>query len=165
MELLTQKISVRLRLRTMLLDHLILCFVAGAPFLVYEMTTPIHKLKGTTISWFVVPMFAVYFCKDCINGRSPAKRILNIAVVDYRTNVSASPFQSLVRNLFIVIWPVEVIVALFDQERRIGDRVAGTKLKYYDSSTSVRVNIAAISACVLIASVFSYFLIWIMDKI
>jgi uncharacterized RDD family membrane protein YckC len=149
----------------MLLDHLILCFVAGAPFLVYELTTPIDKLKGTTISWFIVPMFAVYFCKDCINGRSPAKRILNIAVVDYRTNASASSFQSLVRNLFIVIWPVEVIVALFDQERRIGDRVAGTKLKYYNSSTTVRVNIAALLACILIAFVFSYFLIWTINKL
>jgi len=148
----------------MLLDHLTLCFTAGVPFLVYELTTPIDKLKGTTITWFLVPMFAIYFCKDCINGRSPAKRILNIAVVDYRTNASASAFQSLVRNLFIVIWPVEVIVALFDQERRIGDRVAGTKIRYYNSSNPVRVNIATLSACVLIASVFSYFLIWALDK-
>ena len=159
-----QKISVGLRIRTMLLDHLIMSFVAGAPFIVYETTTPIDKLRGTTITCFLVPMFAVYFCKDCINGRSPAKRLLNIAVLDCRTNASASAFQSLVRNLFIVIWPVEVIVALFDQERRIGDRVAGTKLKYYNPTTPVRVNIAILSACVLIASVFSYFLIWTMNK-
>jgi uncharacterized RDD family membrane protein YckC len=164
MELFTPKISVGLRLRTMLLDHVIICFVAGAPFLVYELTTPLDKLKAITISWLLIPMFTVYFCKDCINGRSPAKRILNLAVVDYRTNAAASPLQSLVRNLFILIWPLELIVALFDQERRIGDRVAGTKLKYYNSSAGVRVNIGALSVCVLIATVISYFLIWIMNK-
>ena len=165
MELSTAKISAGFRLRTMLIDHITMCFVGCAPFLIYRLSTPVEDLVGTTMSWLLIPGWAAYFCKDCINGRSPAKRMLKLAVTDYRTNATASPLQSLIRNIFIIIWPIEVIVALFDQQRRIGDRVAGTKLQYYKSSTKTSINIAALLLCFLIASVISYFLIWTLDKI
>jgi uncharacterized RDD family membrane protein YckC len=75
---------------------------------------------------------ALYFCKDIINGRSIAKRILNLQVVDNTTERVASPLQCFVRNLFCALWMIEVIVAMTNRSRRLGDRVAGTKLVNYD---------------------------------
>jgi hypothetical protein len=78
--------------------------------------------------------FAIYFCKDIINGRSIAKRILKLQLVNNSTGEIASPIRCLVRNIFCIIWPIEVIVSMITPSRRIGDRVAGTKLVFYDPS-------------------------------
>jgi len=76
--------------------------------------------------------FALYFCKDIINGRSIAKRISKLQVVDNKTGQVATPLQCLVRNIFCVLWPIEVIIAMTNTSRRFGDRVARTKLVPYD---------------------------------
>lgn len=76
--------------------------------------------------------FVLYFCKDIINGRSIAKRILKLQVVDNRTGQVATPLQSLIRNIFCILWPIEVFVAISNTSRRLGDRVAGTKLVPFD---------------------------------
>jgi hypothetical protein len=106
---------------------------------------------------FALLGFAVFFCKDCINGRSPAKRILKLQVVDNVTGTAASPLQCFVRDLFMIIWPIEGIVALINPERRIGDRVAGTKLVVFDPVvTQPETNVAK----VLIALLLGYGLIY-----
>jgi uncharacterized RDD family membrane protein YckC len=78
--------------------------------------------------------FALYFCKDIVNARSIAKRILKLQVVDNKTGQVATPLQCFVRNIFCIIWIIEVIVAMTNTNRRIGDRVVGTKLVHYDPS-------------------------------
>ena len=75
-----------------------------------------------------------FFCKDCINGRSIAKRVLKLQIIDNKTGESASALKCFIRNIFIIIWPVEGIVALINPSRRIGDYVAGTKLVPFDPS-------------------------------
>lgn len=49
-------------------------------------------------------------------------------VVDNLNGQIASPMRCFIRNIFIIIWPLEVIVALINPSRRLGDIVAGTKL-------------------------------------
>jgi uncharacterized RDD family membrane protein YckC len=66
--------------------------------------------------------------KDFFQGRSVAKRMLGYQLVDTSTNAIASDLQCCVRNLTLLIWPIEVIVALFYHKRRIGDLLAGTQL-------------------------------------
>jgi uncharacterized RDD family membrane protein YckC len=124
------KIPVRLRLGTMLLDHAIICFTClPAIFLLKTLIYP--GIEGNrTSELFILPVFVIYFCKDCIQGRSLAKRMLKLSIVDHSSNVVATPVQSVIRNLLIVVWPIEVLVACFNQERRIGDHLAGTKLTY-----------------------------------
>jgi hypothetical protein len=79
--------------------------------------------------------FAVYLCKDAINGRSPGKRILKLQIIDNATGKAASPVKCFVRNIFIILWPIEAIVALINPSRRIGDLVAGTKLIPFNPTT------------------------------
>ena len=96
--------------------------------------------------------FALYFCKDIINGRSIAKRILRLQVVDNVTGRVATPLQSFVRNIFCVLWPIEVIIAITNTSKRLGDRVAGTKLVPYDPTLEQpRINIPKILLPVIIS--------------
>jgi uncharacterized RDD family membrane protein YckC len=137
------KIDAGTRLGTMLLDHIFMTMIAmvffipemisnfsGAFDISHEQTAP-SFLTGPFV-YIGLLGFAIYLCKDCINGRSVAKRILKLQVVDNLTGKVASPIKCFVRNIFCFLWPIEVIVALTNTSRRIGDRIAGTKLVYFD---------------------------------
>jgi hypothetical protein len=151
------RITVRLRLGSMLLDHAIICFTClPAVYLFQNLIYPdIQKLSIS--EYLMFPVFVIYFCKDCVHGRSIAKRILKLSVVDYSSNVEASPIQSVIRNLSVIFWPIEVLVSFFNQERRIGDRLANTKLTYsYNPNIIVRkTNIWEMVAAISIAILFT----------
>lgn len=140
-----KNVNAGIRLGSMILDHFIMTMIA----MLFFIPTMIKTFSGAfTISHeqnvddgFSGPLlyiglfgFALYFCKDCINGRSIAKRILKLQVVDNKTEQVASPLKCFVRNIFCIIWPVEVIVTLINPNRRIGDQVAGTKVVFYEPS-------------------------------
>src|SRR5690625_3410160 len=78
--------------------------------------------SGIGILFFLFILgFTVYFNKDIFNGRSPAKRILKMQVIDIKTGQAASPLKCLIRNLTIPIWPMEIIFVLINPKRRLGD--------------------------------------------
>lgn len=136
-------ISVGTRLAAMLLDHVFMTIIAMVFFLpsmiagfadafkVSHEPSGFNFMEGP-LKYIGLFGFALYFCKDIVNGRSIAKRILKLQVVDNKTGQVASPLQCYVRNIFCVLWPIEVIVAMINTSRRLGDRVAGTKLVYYN---------------------------------
>lgn len=138
-------INVGTRLAAMLLDHFFMTFIAVAfllPTMISDMfgnLTPTHEptdfsFWGGSTMYLGMFGFALYFCKDIINGRSIAKRILKLQVVDNKTGQVASPLQCFVRNIFCIIWPIEVIAAMTNTNRRLGDRIADTRLVYYDTT-------------------------------
>ena len=127
----------------MLLDHILMTFIAMVFFLpimisgfsdIFKVTheqTVFPLLEGP-LTYIGVFGIALYFCKDSINGRSIAKRILKLQVVDNKTGRVATPLQCFVRNLFCALWIIEVIVVLTNTSRRLGDSIAGTKLVHYE---------------------------------
>ena len=132
------KTNAGTRIGSMLLDHIVMTFIAMIfflPIMVSGFTTAFqvnHEQSspdffGATI-YIVLIGFAIYFCKDSFNGRSIAKRALKLQVIENKTGKVASPIKCFVRNIFIIIWPIEVVVTLINPSRRIGDLVAGTKV-------------------------------------
>lgn len=67
----------------------------------------------------------IYF-KDIVHGQSFGKKLLKIKVVDYNGN-TPSIFKLILRNITIMIWPVEVLLLLLEKEK-LGDRIAKTKI-------------------------------------
>jgi uncharacterized RDD family membrane protein YckC len=128
------------RIGTMLLDHFAMTFVVmifAAPGMVYDIMqtfgNPDAQPKLFLGNYYLnIFAFSLYFNKDIYLGRSIAKRALKLQVVDIKTNKPANPLKCFVRNLTIVLWPIEVIVGLINNERRIGDFIAGTKLTTFD---------------------------------
>ena len=149
----------------MLLDHIFMCVVMGfvsGPFLVISIlrmsdnpSADINPFSDGFLYLFEIG-FALYFCKDCIAGRSLAKRILKLQILNHNTGNVASPVRCVIRNLFCVLWPVEVIFALINPARRIGDFVAGTTVAYFDAATIVqsKLNVVQIVVSFLIAYAF-----------
>jgi uncharacterized RDD family membrane protein YckC len=135
------KLNSGTRLGTMLLDHIIMIFVIMiliAPGMVYDIVQTFGDSNAQPKLflgnyYLNILGFSLYFNKDIYQGRSPAKRILKLQIVDIKTNRQANPLRCLVRNITIVLWPIEVIVGLINNERRIGDFIARTKLTTYDT--------------------------------
>jgi uncharacterized RDD family membrane protein YckC len=168
-------ISRTTRMATMLVDHFIMSLIAvvfGLPLFTLELFT---DLKGTSTLGFADSMgpleyisyvgIAFYFCKDCINGRSIAKRLFRFQVVNNTTGETASPLRCLVRNLFIIIWPVEVVVSLLNTKRRLGDLVAGTRLAVYQPKTETELKTGQIALSLIIAYAFMMSLIFVFYNI
>ncbi len=158
-----KKIDTGERLGAMILDHGSMSFISMAFSIPWAVSFFANVFKssedGPNLNFMAGPWgyltmlgFALYFCKDCINGRSIAKRLLKLQVVDNATGQVATPLQCFVRDIFIVIWPIEGIVALINTSRRLGDRVAGTKLVVFDPNLNQpKINIIKILIPVALA--------------
>jgi uncharacterized RDD family membrane protein YckC len=75
-----------------------------------------------------VPCVIFLLAKDTIKGKSFGKLMQGLMVRDYKDNNKIPSFIRLfVRNIFLVILPVEILFLLFQKEkRRLGDIVANT---------------------------------------
>lgn len=92
-------------------------------------------LNENQLSFFMIkilPMmflgFLLYFAKDSIKGISPGKWIMGIMVRDENNSTKVPSIGRLfVRNLFLIIWPVEfIILASSPEKKRLGDKTAKT---------------------------------------
>ena len=128
------KPKLGVRLGSMLLDHFIMSFIIMIPVLPHTLMNASNQgREGTQPEWFqflFLGLMFLYFLKDSFKGKSPAKRVLKLQVVDNKTGLPASVGQCFVRNILIVLWPVEVLVTFFNTQRRLGDYLAGTKVIY-----------------------------------
>lgn len=131
-----QEIKAGARIGAMLLDHIVMCFII-AIMAMPVMSIDFNKSLNNTldpsggIDWTLMVMIfgmSLYFNKDIIQGKSLAKRALKQEVINNKTREVASPIKCLIRNITIVLWPIEVIAVLINPSRRIGDFIAGTKI-------------------------------------
>lgn len=76
----------------------------------------------------LLPGFFLYFGKESIQGISPGKWVMGIMVRDLENREKVPSFgRLLVRNLFVIIWPIEFLVlATNERKQRLGDQVAKT---------------------------------------
>jgi uncharacterized RDD family membrane protein YckC len=129
------KPRLAVRLGSMLLDHFIMCLALLVPILALTLVNASIEgqrdlQQSAGYQFLFLGLMFVYFLKDSFKGRSPAKRILKLQVVDNKTNLPASVGKCFVRNILIILWPVEVLVSFFNTQRRLGDYLAGTKVIY-----------------------------------
>lgn len=117
------------RITSMLLDHMIVCFIILPPIIIFTLfinkTVPSMK---TTIDLFSISLIIlVYFNKDFFRAKSAAKRLLGYQIIDVKTRKNASELQCFLRNLTILFaWPLEVVICFIYPRRRIGDFIANT---------------------------------------
>lgn len=165
---------------SMLIDHIAMCFIAAImllPVMLLDMLIQSNNenyssmfgeydfFSGSDLGngkYLFLLAVAFYFCKDSVNGRSIAKRLLKLKVVNNNTELNASPIQCLIRNLFCIVWPIELIVTLFSPHRRIGDFIANTKV-VQDNITNTEPKQKLIN--VVLALFLAYSAVLMADKL
>lgn len=131
-----QRINRWTRLGSIILDYLIMLIILCVFALPGIVMFNNHQNDTSVILSAVFIYFgvAIVLSKDSIMGQSIAKRILHFQIVRSKTNKIANSFRCIIRNIFVIIWPIEILVTIFSPSRRIGDIVAGTKLIYGEDS-------------------------------
>lgn len=86
-------------------------------------------------------VLALFYCRDCITGQSIGHRIMGICVI-YKAH-PVSSWRALIRNLFLLIWPIELIFFIFNNQKRLGDMVAHT-LVFSSPGIAVHIRISGL---------------------
>lgn len=125
----------------MLLDHFFMTFILLIPMwaiIFYSASgTTLPGQLGAGFQFLFLAALVIYMLKDSFSGKSIAKRILKLQVVDNKAELPATAIQCFVRNILLILWPVEVIFTFFNPQRRIGDFLAGTKVVNSQYKTQV----------------------------
>ena len=122
----------------MLLDHTIMCFIILPPLIIISLILisdqPFKNHPIETGAFYL--MILVYLNKDFVQGKSIAKRILGLKIVDRKTGQSASELRCFLRNMTVPIWPVEILTTLFSKNRRIGDFIVNTRIEIAEKESA-----------------------------
>ena len=124
--------SRKRRIVAFILDHFILTFLIVSLIFVFLGPSYLDNIDSektfSTILFAIIFGFGIYFSKDSFKGISPGKWIMGIMVRDENNRNNIPSFgRLLLRNVFIIIWPIEfIILALSDNKKRIGDLIAKT---------------------------------------
>ena len=123
------------RLIAFIIDILLIVIIMGALFVMIQpIKSPILLQLLSSL------MLTSLFCKDSINGQSAGKRIMKIQVVDKNSNRNVSNTRSIMRNIFVIFWSIEVLVLFISREKRLGDYAVKTKVIYNNEVGKVQFN-------------------------
>ena len=161
--------NIGIRLASMILDHFILTF--GIVFIAFLLVGIGYLIIGNPSEsdlpewlviipiFFALMIFSIYFNKDAIKGKSPAKRILGLVIVDNKTGEIANPIKAVLRNTTMILWPIEVVFTIFSPERRIGDYIAGTKVINDDKTLNAELKIGQIAIALILGIIYLFLIL------
>lgn len=162
------QLSALHRFAAMLIDQIsmsmvvALFFIPAALHLGPQVAVEEGEIGAGGIGWLQLLGFALYFCKDVFNGRSLAKRMLKLQVLDVKTDEPADPVKTVVRNFLCFVWPIEVIAIIINPSRRMGDWLAGTRVVKMDSkNTEHEISYLRIGLAFMAALAFVLLLAWL----
>ena|ERR1700744_1558337 len=100
----------------------------------------------------------LFYCKDCIGAQSIGKRVYKLQVYTTKTDNPAGPLRCLLRNLMLILLPIEIAMILIYPSRRLGDILAGTKLSVKaDVEKDTSLNYLQVITSVVISYFFMLF--------
>ena len=85
--------------------------------------------EGMILQISILIFFMYLFFKDALGGQSIGKRVMRIAVIGIASRRPCNLFQSLIRNLSIIVFSVlDILMIVGNDKLRLGDRLAGTRV-------------------------------------
>lgn len=137
------------RIGAFITDHIIITIISMIPFIMnFNKLIEEENSLFLNLSLTMAIGISLYIFKDVLWGRSIGKVIFGIYVKDYQ-NLERIPsvHRLILRNVLIVIWPIEFIVMLINKEnRRLGDKIARTEIIGYSGKIVLRVIIIGVLA-------------------
>ncbi len=155
----------RRRLTAFFIDHFTITFLMVATVFVSIGPNYLDD-EGTSKMLSVMPVvmvigFALYFAKDSFRGISLGRWIMGIMVRDANNPEQVPSFGKLfVRNLFLILWPVELIVFIVDSnKKRLGDKVSNTVVVENPEKSDRSARILALIGVLVVYAAFVFFFI------
>ncbi|MGL1888410.1 MAG: RDD family protein [Reichenbachiella sp.] len=149
------KASVSDRATAFIIDHILITFIWGmSTFLIAGSDIYKEDFDQTILrnSMFAtIPLFfALYFCKDFMNGISPGRWLTGIMVRTDDACELPSRRRLFIRNLYLTIWPIEyVVLSASDEGKRWGDEKVNTVVVDNPSKAKRVYRVSAIAIAAL----------------
>jgi len=156
------KSSRKRRIAAFLIDHFVITFLIVTILFLFFGEDLINGNNRRQIIPILlsalIPGFILYFAKDSYQGISIGKWIMGIMVRDENCLNKVPTFGRLfLRNLFLIIWPIEfIILAINEQKKRLGDKVAKTVVLRNPIKYSKASRIMALISVVMLFFVFVF---------
>lgn len=128
----TKSIKYR-RLKSITVDICILCVIGVITSIPYLLCKKLELLYFFNFEMSL--LYSLFFCKDIFGSQSIGKRIFKLKVIntkidkndDMVNTLELSSIRLILRNLFIYIWPIEIIL-IISKTKRLGDLIVKTKV-------------------------------------
>lgn len=108
-------------------------------------------------------LFTIFLNKDLYFGRSLGKRFTGLRVFSAKSGQTANPIRCAIRNLFSLLWPLEGIILIFSPESRIGDLIAGTRVKESGEVENGKFQVSLAIGSIVVSFVVVYALFKFID--
>jgi uncharacterized RDD family membrane protein YckC len=113
-----------------IIQSILMSFFIMKPLI--EQQIEVNQVMILNLQITLISMSYLIF-RDIFGKRSIGKRFLKLKIVDIKTNDTANFMSRLLRNITWLLGPVEIIV-LLASGKRIGDKIAKTKIEVDDQS-------------------------------
>ena len=149
------------RIKSALVDLFTLIVVMMISSSVEEIIITQTVIKTNFVS---IVAFSLFLNKD-INGKSIGKFFTGFSVLSIKTGLPANPIQCALRNLFVLLWPIEVVFLWLSPERRLGDIVAGTRISNSTETANWSTSRYVQSIASLLGSIIlTYYIFTLIDS-
>ncbi|MDU1903371.1 MAG: RDD family protein [Dysgonomonas sp.] len=124
---------------------------------VYTMTLEMFSALSVIIFPLTIGLgisYTYFLCKDIIGGQSIGKRIQKFQLV----RLDGSPVsytRMIIRNVFIIIWPVELVMYFMNSGQRLGDILCKTTVVAATEENKQITDIRKVIVCIIAVSIFS----------
>lgn len=80
------------------------------------------------MSFALALIYSFLFCKDVNGGRSIGKQRTGLCILSEKSDSAPSVIRLILRNVFYILWPIEIILFFCNSGKRLGDLVMQTKV-------------------------------------
>jgi len=112
------------RIEAFVIDVIVLMIVSSPFFL-------ISVWLNNSMLWMSFALALIYsflFCKDVSGGRSFGKQKAGLCILSEKSELIPSTTRLILRNIFYILWPIEIILFFCNSGKRLGDLIMRTKV-------------------------------------
>lgn len=147
---------VNKRIEAFVIDIIVLFIASSLIFLISVFLT-------NSILWMSFAMAIIYsflFCKDVNDGKSLGKRKVGLCILSEKSESVPSTIRLVLRNIFYILWPIELVLFFCNSGKRLGDLVMRTKVVLCNKEPDVTFGLTRKYICSILITTFILFIIF-----
>ena len=148
------------RIEAFVIDSIVLIIMSSSFFL-------ISVWLNNSMLWMSFALALIYsflFCKDVNGGRSIGKQRTGLCILSEKSDSVPSAIRLILRNIFYILWPIEILLFFFNSGKRLGDLVMQTKVVACNEKSDVTFTLKYICS-ILIMTVILFTLFYSIARL
>lgn len=147
---------VNKRIEAFVID-MIVTFIASSLFFL------ISVFLANSMLWMSFALAIIYsflFCKDVNSGKSLGKRKVGLCILLEKNESVPSTMRLILRNIFYILWPIELVLFFCNSGKRLGDLVMQTKVVSCNKEPNVTFRLTRKYICCVLITTFLLFILF-----